>query len=88
MDSVVIHGSLGQREVFSLGCWVRTDTSTRILGAIYTVPKPIRHNPGLSLPLINSGHGFCGHPPFSLAAREGLTLVLGFWELYILYPGQ
>ena len=25
---------------------------------------------------------------FSLAAREGLTLVLGFLELYILYPGQ
>ena len=61
-----------------------------------TVPRPIRHNPGVSLPLIISGHGFCGHPwlsrseggPFSLAAREGLTLVLGFWELYILYPGQ
>ena len=58
--------------------------------------RPIRHNPGVSLPLIISGHGFCGHPwlsrseggPFSLAAREGLTLVLGFWELYILYPGQ
>ena len=56
----------------------------------------LRHNPGVSLPLIISGHGFCGHPwlsrsergPFSLAAREGLTLVLGFWELYILYPGQ
>ena len=50
-----------------------------------------RHNPGVSLPLIISGHGFCGHPwlssseggPFSLAAREGLTLVLGIWELYI-----
>ena len=25
---------------------------------------------------------------FSLAAREGLTLVLGFLELYILYPSQ
>ena len=45
----------------------------------------------MSLPLIISGHGFCGHPwlssleggPFSLAAREGLTLVLRFWELYI-----
>ena len=67
-----------------------------ILGAIYTVPSKIRHNPGVSLPLIISGHGFCGHPwlsrseggPFSLAAREGLTLVLGFWELYILYPSQ
>ena len=66
------------------------------LGAIYTVPKPIRHNPGVSLLLIISGHGFCGHPwlsrseggPFSLAASEGLTLVLGFWELYILYPSQ
>ena len=96
MDSVVIHGSLGQREVFSLGCWVRTDTSTRILGAIYTVSKPIRHNPGVSLPLIISGHGFCGHPwlsrleggPFALAARGGLTPVLGFLELYVLYPSQ
>ena len=56
----------------------------------------IGHNPGVSLPLIISGHGFCGYPwlsrsegsPFSLAAREELTLVLGFWELYILYPSQ
>ena len=38
---------------------------------------PIRHNPGVSLPLIISGHRFCGHPwlsrsqgrLFSLAAR-------------------
>ena len=60
---------------------------------IYTVLRPIRHNPGVSLSRIISGHGFCGHPwlsrsegrPFSLAAREELTLVLGFWELYILY---
>ena len=96
MDSVVINGTLGQREVLSLWLQGRTDTSTRILGAIYTVPRPIRYNPGVSLPLIISGHGFCGHPwlssseggPFSLAAREGLTLVLGFWELYILYTGQ
>ena len=65
-------------------------------GTIYTVPKPIRQYSDVSLPLIISGHGFCGHPwlsrseggPFSLAAREGLTLVLGFWELYILYPGK
>ena len=54
------------------------------------------YNPGVSLPLIISGHGICGYPwlsrseggPFSLAAREGLTLVLGFWELYIPYPGK
>ena len=93
---MVTHGSLGQRQVLSLGCQGRTDTSTRILGAIYTVPKPIRHRPGVSLALIISGQGFCGHPwlsrseggPFSSAAREGLTLVLGFWELYILYPSQ
>ena len=96
MDSMVIHGSLGQREVLSLWLPGKTDTSTRILGAIYTVHRPIRHNPGVSLPLIISGHGFCGHPwlsrseggPFSLAARKGLTLILGFWELYILYPNQ
>ena len=63
---------------------------------IYIVRKPIRHNPGVSLPMIISGHGFYGHPwlsrsergPFSLAAREGLTLVLGIWELYIPYPGK
>ena len=63
---------------------------------IYTVLMPIRHNPGVSLPLIISGHGFCGHPwlsrseegPFSLAARKGLTLILGFWKPYILYPSQ
>ena len=96
MDSVVIHGSLGQREVLFLHCQGRTDTSTRILGALYTVSKPIRHNPGVSLPLIISGYGFCGYPwlsrseggPFSSAAREELTLLLAFWELYILYPSQ
>ena len=56
------------------------------LGVLYTVPRRIMYNPGVSLPLIISGHGFCGHPwlsrseggPFSLASREGLTLVLGF----------
>ena len=71
---------------FLFGCQGRTDTSTRILGVIYTVPRRIRYNPGVSLPLIISGHGFCGHPclsrsegcPFSLASREGLALVLGF----------
>ena len=26
--------------------------------------------------------------PFSLAAREELTLVLGFWEPYIMFPRQ
>ena len=46
-----------------------TDTSTRILGAIYTVHRPIRHNPGVSLPLIISGHGFCGHPWLSRSER-------------------
>ena len=64
----------------------RTETSTRILGVIYTVPRRIRYNPGVSLPLIISSHGFCGHPclsrseggSFSLASREGLTLVLEF----------
>ena len=93
MDSVVIHGSLDQREIFLFSNQERTDTHTRISEDIHTVPKPIRHNPDLSLPLIISGHGFCGHPwlsrseggPFSLAAREGLTLVLGFCEIYILY---
>ena len=81
---------------FRFGCQGRTDASTRNLGAIYNVPRQIRHNPGVSLPLIISGHGFCGHPwlsrseggPFSLAAREGLTLVLGIWEPYIPYPSK
>ena len=93
MDSVVIHGSLDQREIFLFSNQERTDTHSRISEDIHAVPKPIRHNPDLSLPLIISGHGFCGHPwlsrseggPFSLAAREGLTLVLGFCEIYILY---
>ena len=71
---------------FLFGCQERTDTSTRILGAIPTVPEPISHNSGVSLDLIISGHGICGYPwlsssdggPFSLADREELTLVLGF----------
>ena len=53
----------------------RTDTSTRILGAIYTVHRPIRHNPGVSLPLIISGHGICGHP--WLSRSEGGTFLFG-----------
>ena len=48
------------------------------------------------LPLIISGNAFCGYAwlfrlergPFFLAAREELTLVLGFLELYILYSSQ
>ena len=60
---------------FCFGFKGRTDTSTRILGAIYTVPKPIRHNPGVSLPLIISGHGFCGHPWLS-RSEGGLSLWL------------
>ena len=61
---------------------------TLVVGSweLYTVLRPIRHNPGVSLPLIISGHGFCGHPwlsrlelgPFSFAARKEVTLVLGF----------
>ena len=58
------------------------------------VPKPIRHNPGVSQTLIISSLGFCEYPwlsrseggPFTLSAREELTLVLGFWELQIPYP--
>ena len=81
---------------FLFFCQGSTDTSTSISEAIYAVLRPIRHNPGVSLPLNISGDGFCGHPwlsrseggPFSLAAREGLTLVLGFQKLYILYPGE
>ena len=69
---------------FLFGCQGRTDTSTSILGAIYTVPKPIGNNPGVSLPLIVSGHGFCGYPwlsrsegsPFSSVSKEDLILVL------------
>ena len=63
------------------------DTSFRILGAMNTVPKPIRHNCGVSLPLIISGHGFSGCPwlsrseggPFSSASMEDLILVLSIW---------
>ena len=50
----------------------------------------------MSLPLIFSGHGFCGYPwlsrseagTFSLAAMDELTLVVEFLELYVLYPIQ
>ena len=77
-------------------CQGRTDTSTRILGTIFIVPKPIRHNPVVSLSLIISDHVFCDYKwlsrseggPFSSAAREELTLVLEFWKPYILYPSQ
>ena len=62
MVSVIIHGYLAQREVFLFGCQGTTDTSIRILGAIYTVPKPIKHNPGMSVPVIISGHGFEDYP--------------------------
>ena len=70
-------------------CQGITDTNTSILGTLYTVLKPIRHNPDLSLPLIISGHGFSGYPwlsrsdggPFSSAARVELTLILAFWGL-------
>ena len=82
------HGSLDQGRSFLFGYQGSTYTNTRILGAIYTVPRPIRHNSGVSLPLIISGHGFCGHP-WLWAARKELTLVLGSWEsweLYILRP--
>ena len=86
MDSVVIHGSLGQGRSFLCSCQGRTDTSTTNLGAIYTVLRPIRHNPDVSLRLIISGHGFCSLPylsrseggPFSFSERERMTLVLGF----------
>ena len=79
------------RQVLSLWLQGKNYTSTRIFGAIYTVSKLITYNPGVSLPLNISGHGFCGYPwlsrseggPFSLANREELTLVLGFWELYV-----
>ena len=71
---------------FLFRCQGKTDSCTRNLRAIYTVPRRISYNPGVSLPLIISGHGFCGHQwlsrseggPFSFSAREGLTLVLGF----------
>ena len=96
MDSVVIHGSVGQKEVLSLAEREKLILVRRILGPIYNVLKPIRHNPGMSLPLIFLAHGFCGYPwlcrskggTFSLAARDELTLILEFWELYILYPSQ
>ena len=52
----------------------------------------MRHNPGVSLPLIISGHGFCGYPwlsrsdrgPFSSVAMEELTVLLAFGS-YIYY---
>ena len=69
------------------------DTSFRIFGAIYTVLKPTRHSPGVSLLLIISGHGFCGFSrsdggPLSSTVTEEITLLLAFWELYIPYRSQ
>ena len=52
-----------------------TDISTRILGAIYTVPRPIRHNPGVSLPLIISGHRICCHQWLSRSDRAHFSLI-------------
>ena len=77
---------------FLFGCKERPGTSASIFGAIYPITKPIRYNLVVSLPLIISGHGFCGYPwlcrlkggPLFLANRENLTLVLAFLELYIL----
>ena len=67
-----------------------------MLGALYTVLKPRRHNRGVLLPLIISGNALCGYAwlsrseasPFFLVAREELTVVLDFWQLYILYQSQ
>ena len=81
---------------FLFGCQRRTDTKSTIFGALHTLPKPVSHKPHVSLPVIISGHGFCGYAwlsrseggPFSLAAREELILVLGFLELYTLYLSQ
>ena len=78
--------SKSEGDFFLFSSQEKTDAHTRISEAIYTVPKNIRHNPDVSLPLFISGHGFCGHQwlsrsekgPFSFSAREGLTLVLGF----------
>ena len=69
---------------FVIGCQARTDTRTRT----GTVPKPIVHNPNVSLSLNIPGHAFYVNSwlsrseggPFSLAAREKLILVLGFWS--------
>ena len=81
---------------FSLVVWEGLTLVLGFLEPYILYPSQIWHNPGVSLPLVISGHGYCGHPrlsrtekgPFSLAAWEGLTLVLGFWELNILYPIQ
>ena len=48
----------------------------------------------MSLPLIILGHGFCGYPwlsrsergPFSLAAREGLTITIIIIIIIVLVP--
>ena len=44
---------------FTLSAREELTPSTRILGATDTVPKLIKHNPGVSLLLIISCHGFC-----------------------------
>ena len=67
-----------RKRSFLFGYQEGTDTSTKILGAIYAVTKSIRHNPSVSPHQIISDHGFCGYPwlfrtergPFSLAVKE------------------
>ena len=67
---------------FLFGCQGRTDTSI----TIYTVTKPIAHNPGVSLPLNISSHGLHNYPwlsrseggPFCLAAKDELILLLQY----------
>ena len=73
---------------FVIGCQARTDTRTRT----GTVPKPIVHNPHVSLSLNIPGHAFYVNSwlsrseggPFSLAAKQELTLGLG----QVLYLNQ
>ena len=69
------------RQVLSLWLQGKNYTSTRIFGAIYPVPKPIRHNPGVSLPLIITGHGYCGYP-WLCRLKAGLFPLAGRKELY------
>ena len=67
-------------------------TPVQNFGCYIYCTQSIGHNPGVSLPLNISSHGFHDYPwlsrleggQFSLAARQELTLVLG----YILCPSQ
>ena len=78
MYSVIIHGSLGGEEGHFL-FQLPEEELTLVLGfweLFVMVPKPIRHNPGVSQTLIISSHGFCEYPWLSRSEGGPFTFHL------------